>query len=143
MPLGLQMVDLGCQDTDWVGGGDRDLFEANLLLDGIILAALSVDNGKCGYIGYISAWFGVLRGGLRVTDGELGCQDTDWVGGVDRDLCRGKLSARRPHTSHFELGQRKMWSCWVHFWLVWAPEAGPLGHRWLIRVSGYRLGRWR
>ena len=80
MPLGLQMVDLGCQDTDWVGGGDRDFFEANLLLDGIILVALSVDNGKCGYIGYISAWFGVLRGGLRVTDGELGYQDTDWVG---------------------------------------------------------------
>ena len=64
MPLGLQMVDLGCQDTDWVGGGDRDFFEANLLLDGIILAALSVDNGTCGYIRYFSAWFGVLRGAL-------------------------------------------------------------------------------
>ena len=33
------MVDLG---VDWVGGGDRDFIEANLLLDGIILAPLSV-----------------------------------------------------------------------------------------------------
>ena len=54
MPLGLQMVDLGCQDTDWVGGGDRDFFEANLLLDGVILATLSMVKGKCGYLGCIS-----------------------------------------------------------------------------------------
>ena len=58
------MVDLACQVTDWVSGGDKDFIEANLLLDGIILAALSVDNRKCGYIGYISAWFGVLSGAL-------------------------------------------------------------------------------
>ena len=32
-----------------------------------------------------------------------------------------------PHTSHFGHGQRKMWLCWVHFWLVWGPEGGPLG----------------
>ena len=24
-------------------------------------------------------------------------------------------------------GQRKMWLSWVHFWLVWGPERGPLG----------------
>ncbi len=24
-PLGSQMVDLGCQDTDWVGGNDKVL----------------------------------------------------------------------------------------------------------------------
>ena len=113
MPLGLQMVDLGCQDTDWVGGGDRDFFEANLLIDGIILAALSVDNGKCGYIWYISAWFGVLKGARRVTDGELGCQDTDWVGRDNRD----PLEANLPLDGLIqatERGQKKM-SCWVHF----------------------------
>ena len=29
--LGLQMVDLGCQDTDWVGGNDKDVLDAILL----------------------------------------------------------------------------------------------------------------
>ena len=32
------MVDLGCKDTDWVVGGDRDFSEANLL--GIFLLGL-------------------------------------------------------------------------------------------------------
>ena len=40
------MVDLGCQGTDWVGGNDRVL-DAILLLDGLILATLSVTKGKC------------------------------------------------------------------------------------------------
>ena len=42
------MVDFGCQDTDWVGGDDRDLLETNLLLDGLIVATLRKDEGKCG-----------------------------------------------------------------------------------------------
>ena len=45
------MVDLGCQDTDWVGGYDKDILDAILLRDGFILATLSVDKGKCGYLG--------------------------------------------------------------------------------------------
>ena len=45
------MVDLGCQDMDWVGGHDRDILDAILLRDGFILATLSVDKGKCGYLG--------------------------------------------------------------------------------------------
>ena len=38
------MVDLGCQDTDWVGGHDKDILDAILLRDGFILATLRVDN---------------------------------------------------------------------------------------------------
>ena len=45
------MVDLGCQDTDWVGGYDKDTLDAILLQDGFILATVSVDKGKCGYLG--------------------------------------------------------------------------------------------
>ena len=36
-PLGSQMVDLGCQDTDWVGGNDKDILDVILLQDGLIL----------------------------------------------------------------------------------------------------------
>ena len=43
-----------------------ETFEANLLLDGIILAALSMDNGKCGYVGGIFGWFGAL--GSKMVD---------------------------------------------------------------------------
>ena len=63
------MVDLGCQDTDWVGGNDKDVLDAILRQDGLILATLSVDKGKCGYPSCISGWFGALRGAPRVTDG--------------------------------------------------------------------------
>ena len=63
------MVDLVFQDTDRVGGDDRDLLEANLQLDGLILATLRVDIGKYVHFGIISGWFGVLRRAPRVTDG--------------------------------------------------------------------------
>ena len=36
-PLGSQMVDLGCLDTDWVGGNDKDVLDAILLCDGLKL----------------------------------------------------------------------------------------------------------
>ena len=36
-PLASQMVDLGCQDHDWVGGYDKDILDAILLRDGLIL----------------------------------------------------------------------------------------------------------
>ena len=39
------MVDLGCQDMDWVGRHDKDILDAILLRDGFILATLRVDNG--------------------------------------------------------------------------------------------------
>ena len=63
------MVDLVFQDTDRVGGDDRDLLEANLQLDGLILATLRVDIGKYVQFGIISGWFGFLRRAPRVTDG--------------------------------------------------------------------------
>ena len=31
------MVDLGCLDTDWVGENDKDVLDAILLCDGLIL----------------------------------------------------------------------------------------------------------
>ena len=31
------MVDLGCHDTDWEGGNDKDVLEAILWRDGLIL----------------------------------------------------------------------------------------------------------
>ena len=40
------MVDLGCQDTDWVGGNDKEVLDAILLKDGLILAILSLDNSR-------------------------------------------------------------------------------------------------
>ena len=55
---------------------------------------------------------------------ELGCQDTDWVGGNDRGFIFN-FSPEWPHISHLEPGQREMWLSWVHFWLVWGPEEGP------------------
>ena len=61
------MADLGCQDTDWEGDNDRGLNKI-LLQDGLILATLSMDKGKCGYLGCISGWFGDPRGITRVTD---------------------------------------------------------------------------
>ncbi len=42
--------------------------DAILLPDGLKLATLSVDKGKCGYLGCISGGFGALMGAPRVTD---------------------------------------------------------------------------
>ena len=42
-----------------------------LLLDGFILATLSLDKRKDGYLGYISGWFVFLQGAPSVTDGDL------------------------------------------------------------------------
>ena len=50
-PLGSQMVDLWCQDTDWVGGNDKDFSNAILLQDGLTLATFGMDKGKHGNLG--------------------------------------------------------------------------------------------
>ena len=63
------MVELGCQDTDWVGGNNKEVLDGILLWDGLILATLSMDKEKCGHVGCISGWFGTLSGAPRVTDG--------------------------------------------------------------------------
>ena len=63
------MVDLGCQDTDWVGANDKDSLDAILRRVGLILATLSLVKGKCGHVGCISGWFGLLRQDPWVTDG--------------------------------------------------------------------------
>ena len=63
------MLELGCQVTDWVGGYDKEVLDGILLRDGLILAILGMDKGKCGYVGCISGWFWALRVAPRVTDG--------------------------------------------------------------------------
>ena len=68
-PLRSQMVELGCQDTDWVGGNDKEVLDGILLRDGLILATLGMDKGKCGGVGCISGWFWAPRVAPRVTDG--------------------------------------------------------------------------
>ena len=57
-----QMADLGCQDTDRVDGDDKEVLGAILLWDGLILATLSMDKGKCNLLECISGWFGAIRG---------------------------------------------------------------------------------
>ena len=32
------MVELACQDTDWVDGNDKEVLDGSLLQDGLILA---------------------------------------------------------------------------------------------------------
>ena len=63
------MVELGCQDTNWVGGNDKQVLDGIIPCDGLILATLSMDKEKCGYVGCISGWFWALRVAPRVTDG--------------------------------------------------------------------------
>ena len=63
------MVELGCQDTDWVGGNDKEVLDGILLWDGLILAILGMDKGKCAYVGCISGWFWAPRVAPRVKDG--------------------------------------------------------------------------
>ena len=62
------MANLGCQFTVWIGGNDKEVLDGILPRDGLILATLSMDKGKCGYLGSISGWFGDPRGVTRVTD---------------------------------------------------------------------------
>ena len=45
------MADLGYQDTDWVGGNVKGILDAILLRDRLILATLSMDKEKGGYLG--------------------------------------------------------------------------------------------
>ena len=54
-----------------------------------MLATLSMDREKYGYVGCISGGFGTLRGPLGSQMVELGCQDTDWVGGNDKEVLGG------------------------------------------------------
>ena len=68
-PVGSQMDYLGCQDTEWDGGNDKEGLDAILLWDGFMLATLSMDIGKSGYLACISGWFVALREPLSVTDG--------------------------------------------------------------------------
>ena len=78
------MADLGCQNTVWIGGNDKEVLDIILLGDWPILATLSMDKEKCGYLGSLSGWLGALRRPLGSQMVELGCQGTDWVGGNDK-----------------------------------------------------------
>ena len=45
------VVELGSQDTNLVGGNDKEVLDGIILRDGLILATLSMDKEKCGYLG--------------------------------------------------------------------------------------------
>ena len=111
------MVDLGFQDTDWVSGNDNEVLNMILRRDSLILCTLNMDKVECGYLRCISGWFGATREPLGSQMVDSGCQNTDWVGRNDNGF-RCNFAAGWPHTSHFEHEQRKMWLCWVGFWLV-------------------------
>ena len=74
------MVDLGCQDTDWVGGWVWKILNAILLWDGFILATLSEDKGNVVILDSFLVGFEPWDGPLGSQMVDLGCQDTDWVG---------------------------------------------------------------
>ena len=76
-----QMVGLGCQDTNWVGGNDKEVLDAILLLNGLILATLSMNKGKYGYLGCSFGLFGAPRWSLGSHMADSGCQDRKWAGG--------------------------------------------------------------
>ena len=63
------MLELGRQDTDWVGGYDKEVLDAILLREVFILVTLGVYKGKCGHFWCISGRFWAMRGAPRVTDG--------------------------------------------------------------------------
>ena len=48
------MVELRCQDTNWVGRNDEAVIDGILLRGGLILAILGMEKGKRGYVGCIS-----------------------------------------------------------------------------------------
>ena len=56
------VVELGCQDTNLVGGNDKEVLDGIIPRDGLILATLSMDKEKCAYLECLSGCFGVLRG---------------------------------------------------------------------------------
>ena len=70
---------------------------------------------------------------------DLGCLDTDWVGGNDKDVLDAIFL--QDHTRHFEHGQRKKWLSWVHFWLVLGPKGAPRVTDGGLSLLGYSLGR--
>ena len=139
-PLGSQMADLGCQDTDWVGGND-DVLDAILQLDGLILATLSMDQGKYGDLGCISGWFFALRGAPRVKDGWLRVSGYSlgrwkWQGCFKCDF-----TSRWPHTT-FGMDKAKYGDLILGaFLVVFGPwEGRPLGSQMVD--LGYLYTDW-
>ena len=56
----------------WVGGNEIDVLDTILLRNGLILAPLGMEKGKCGCLGCISGWFGALGGPLESQMMDLG-----------------------------------------------------------------------
>ena len=48
------MVNLGCQDTEWLGERKRQVLDVILLQNGLMRAPLGMDKEKCGCLGSIS-----------------------------------------------------------------------------------------
>ena len=62
------MADLGCQVTDRVNGNKKEVLDVISMQNGLTLATLSMDKGKC-YLGGISGLSGALRGAPSASDG--------------------------------------------------------------------------
>ena len=89
------MVVLGCQETDWVDKNNKELLDEILLRDGLIPTKENLV-----ILGVFLVGLGSQGGPLRSQMVDLGCQDTDRVGGNDKDVSDAIL----PHTSQFEHG---------------------------------------
>ena len=50
-------------------GEVTEVLDRILQMDGLLLATLSMDKGKHGYLGCIFGWFGALKVAPRATDG--------------------------------------------------------------------------
>ena len=75
------------------------------------------------YGAFLGDWGpGVGSLGSQMVD--LGCQDTDWVGGRNKDVLEG-IILRGGLILATERGQRKLWLSMVHFWVIGALEWVP------------------
>ena len=67
------MVELGCQDTDWIGRNDEEVLDGILLRDGLILAIWAWTKENVVMLGAILVGFGPRGWPLGSQMVELGC----------------------------------------------------------------------
>ena len=143
------------------------VLEAILLWGGLILATLSMNKGKCGYVGWISGWFGALRGAPRVTEGWLRVSGYRLGRWKWQRRFRRNLAIRWPHTKKRCMLKnaifddfRRFLAVWLRYqywpWSSWISHSimiiffsthsyGPLAsfHRVLIWISIYAGPHYR
>ena len=111
--------------------------------DGLTLATLSMDQGKYGDLGCISGWFLALRGFPRVTDGWLrviGYRQGRWKW---QGLFNCDFTTRWLPLATFGMDEGKRGNLGCISSCFWALRGAPRVTDGWLRVSGYRLGRWK